>query len=318
MAYRDLTTKFQAKRSIVNRRQQHQLNSKKPLDGISPYLSNLFSTSSKNHRRGHEALLRDVEENTLPPATRPIWADSVDKVNELARQLELKIDFLQKIHTRRLMVRFDESEAQHDLEIDSLTREVSVLFRHSETSLQRLSRAVTSSSSAAGTQVCVNIQRSLACRLQDLSHRFRTIQKEYMNALQTQRQKSHLFGLDDGGNASTRHSLSARQALFAQDDDDCAIEAREREIQRIAKSIVDLAAVFKALANMVIDQGTMVDCIDYNMDMVVDRMEMGMKELRRAEKYQANSRSTRCIYLLLTLISICLCILMLKHANPYY
>ncbi|ETW10131.1 hypothetical protein H310_00503 [Aphanomyces invadans] len=315
MAYRDLTSKFYAKRSNVNRHQQHQLNSKQ-LNGISPYLSHLLNSSSKNHRRGHEALLRDIDNHERAHESRPVWAESVEKLNDLTRQLNLKIDFLQKIHTRRLMVRFDDSEAQQDHEIDLLTREISVLFRHSESSLQRLPRSITSASTAAESQVFVNIQRCLASRLQDMSNRFRSIQRDYMNELQTQRQKSELFGLSDDGPHRFRRS-NLQSFAIAADQDEYAILAREREIQRIAKSIVDLSSVFKALSNMVIDQGTIVDRIDYNMNMVVDRMEMGMKELRRAEKYQANSRSTRCIYLLLTLISMCFGILFLKHANPF-
>ena len=40
---------------------------------------------------------------------------------------------------------------------------------------------------------------------------------------------------------------------------------RDEEIVRIAKSIEELAAIFKELAVLVIDQGTILDRIDYNM-----------------------------------------------------
>jgi syntaxin 16 len=51
-------------------------------------------------------------------------------------------------------------------------------------------------------------------------------------------------------------------------EEDFSYQTREQEIQRIAKSIVDLSTVFKDMASMVIDQGTVIDRIDYNMELV--------------------------------------------------
>jgi hypothetical protein len=45
-------------------------------------------------------------------------------------------------------------------------------------------------------------------------------------------------------------------------------KTRDQEIQRIAQSIEEIAHVMKHLAELVIDQGTVLDRIDYNMDQV--------------------------------------------------
>ena len=54
---------------------------------------------------------------------------------------------------------------------------------------------------------------------------------------------------------------------------DATILQREREINDIAKGIIELADIFKELQSMIIDQGTMLDRIDYN----VERMNVNVK-----------------------------------------
>ena len=60
---------------------------------------------------------------------------------------------------------------------------------------------------------------------------------------------------------------------------DAAIMQREREINDIAKGIIELADIFKDLSTMVIDQGTMLDRIDYNVETMAVDVKAAEKEL---------------------------------------
>lgn len=60
---------------------------------------------------------------------------------------------------------------------------------------------------------------------------------------------------------------------------DAAIAQREREINEIAKGIIELADIFKDLQMMIIDQGTMLDRIDYNIENMVVNVKEAEKEL---------------------------------------
>ena len=60
---------------------------------------------------------------------------------------------------------------------------------------------------------------------------------------------------------------------------DNAIMKREREINDIAKGIIELSDIFKELQAIVIDQGTMLDRIDFNIEKMSVNVKAADKEL---------------------------------------
>lgn len=71
--------------------------------------------------------------------------------------------------------------------------------------------------------------------------------------------------------------MQTSQKLSGQDD--TAIAQREREINDIAKGIIELSDIFRELQTMVIDQGTMLDRIDYNIERMGTEVQAASKEL---------------------------------------
>jgi len=79
--------------------------------------------------------------------------------------------------------------------------------------------------------------------------------------------------------ADVSFSQSALQRSAQLTSNDAAIMQREREITDIAKGIIELADIFKELQTMVIDQGTMLDRIDYNVEMLNVNVKEADKEM---------------------------------------
>jgi syntaxin 16 len=77
---------------------------------------------------------------------------------------------------------------------------------------------------------------------------------------------------------------------------------RDQEVMKILESVNDLANVMKDLSVLIIDQGTILDRIDYNCEQVSVTVEEGRKELLKAETHQKNSRMVICIYFLLLMV----------------
>jgi syntaxin 16 len=77
---------------------------------------------------------------------------------------------------------------------------------------------------------------------------------------------------------------------------------REQEIEDIAQSIIELSDLFRDLQTMVIDQGTMLDRIDYNVERMATDVKAADKELVVASGYQRKTTKRKIILLLLLII----------------
>lgn len=62
---------------------------------------------------------------------------------------------------------------------------------------------------------------------------------------------------------------------------DVAIEQREHEINDIARGIMEVAEIFKDLQTLVIDQGTLLDRIDYNIETMHTHVQAADSELKQ-------------------------------------
>jgi len=154
------------------------------------------------------------------------------------------------------------------------------------------------------------VQRGLAAKLQGLSASFRKKQRIYFERLQGHAIKNQDLLIASGslslkgqeGLSAVDDDLQAASQLQAQDNLQPDLRQRDRELSEIAKSIADLAVLFKDLSSMVIDQGTLLDSVEYNIEQTAVQMSQAVKELNVATRYQKNTGRRSCIFLLLLII----------------
>lgn len=115
--------------------------------------------------------------------------------------------------------------------------------------------------------------------------------------------------------ADRSYSQSALQQTTHQKllhSNDAAILQREREIEDIAQGIIELSDLFRDLQNMVIDQGTMLDRIDYNVERMAVDVKSADRELVVAAGYQKKTTKRKLILLLVLLVVGAIILLVLK------
>ncbi|GKD29673.1 syntaxin-43-like protein [Tanacetum coccineum] len=88
---------------------------------------------------------------------------------------------------------------------------------------------------------------------------------------------------------------------------------REQEIQQVVESVNELAQIMKDLSVLVIDQGTIVDRIDHNIQNVAASVDDGLKQLQKAERSQKRGGMIMCATVLVVMCFVMLVLLILKE-----
>lgn len=163
-----------------------------------------------------------------------------------------------------------------------------------------------------------NLQARFARDLQAISSSFRARQKEYLESLRRQRDA---LASPHAARSSTPDGLDAFDADGALDQAligrqaDSRMRERERELHAVSASIGDLAVLVKDLAGMVVDQGTLLDRIDYNLEDVEESTAKAVGELRTAQRTQARGQGVVCIVALAVLCGVLMILLLLKWTS---
>ncbi|KAH1259057.1 Syntaxin-43 [Glycine max] len=198
---------------------------------------------------------RDAFTVGLPPS----WVDDSEEIATNIQRARVRISELTKAHAKALMPSFGDGK-EDQRHIETLTQEITSLLRKSEVRLKRLSAAAGSSEDS---NVRKNVQRSHATDLQNLSMDLRRKQSAYLKHLQQQQEGYDGVDLEMNFNGSK----------FVSHNDEFS--------DVVVKSVHELAQIMKDLSVLVIDQGTIVDRIDYNIQSVSTSVEEGLKQLQK-------------------------------------
>jgi syntaxin 16 len=96
--------------------------------------------------------------------------------------------------------------------------------------------------------------------------------------------------------------------------DDLQELARERDegINALVNNLNELAMIFKDLSALVLEQGSVLDRIDFNIQQTSEFTSKAYAELKIADERQRSSRSAYCIMLLVVFISVLALIVIFK------
>ncbi|KAK5133215.1 hypothetical protein LTR08_008050 [Meristemomyces frigidus] len=275
-----------------------------------------------------------IEMDLLPPR----WLDMQDDIAAALAQISTHMTQLEHLHAKHVLPGFDDEsvKAREEREIERLTQDITRAFTTCSARIRRIDALVREQQtqqggalSPADAKMARNLQTSLAARVSAVSTAFRKTQSAYLKKL---RALGSGLPLDSSSSSSPRpgaspaaqnpytdpalqaseHDRSSAQSTLRQQTQtqvrrragalDAAIDQREREIEAIAQGVIDLANMFQELNSMVIDQGSLLDRIDYNVERTVEHVKGAEKELQVATGYQKKGTRRKVILLLVLVV----------------
>ena len=95
------------------------------------------------------------------------------------------------------------------------------------------------------------------------------------------------------------------------DEDDMQQRQRSKEITTLVESINDLAILFKDLNTLVVEQGTILDRIDYNIEEAHSDTKQANVHLEKTVKLEKSARARSVIICLMVSILVCTLLLII-------
>lgn len=258
--------------------------------------------------------INERSENQLPP----IWIDHLEKAQMVIPKLKAKINDLKTLNSRHLhRTTFDET-SEDELAIENCTHEITKMFNEGHRLVQII-KSHSTEGSPKEKRLTINVYHSLALALQELSSFFRSTQNSYLRQIQSREDRSKIyfdkqniptdnFYDQDGEEIDSffvNSKMSQQQLLMLEEENTQFVREREQEVNAIVKSIMDLNSIFKDLSQMVVDQGTVLDRIDYNIEQTSIQVYEGFKQLQKADAYQRKNRKM-CVIIVLAAVTIVL------------
>lgn len=273
----------------------------------------------------------EEEPGTGGSSSEPDWLSLVDDFRYEASKISDKIERLREDQDSYLRNKtsalFDQDE--HSLqtleqEIENKSHEITRLFNHLHQLVLQLKSIATR---YPGHKVLRNIQQWQCRELANLSERLRTYQKQHLSRLNEKEKYMEQFVINfDDVDDVMADSMGHQQIRFPEEDrlapsdaniafdnrnyqsqeqvqveyvDNEMLRQQDAEMTKVMKSIVELNQIFQDMSAMVVNQGSLMDRIDYNMETVHMKVREGAIQLARAERTAARTRKLKCIFILI-------------------
>eukprot|EP01080_Neovahlkampfia_damariscottae_P003417 gene3417-5962_t len=280
MAYRVLTNKYEKIRSMI----KTPLSEKKFIDD--------------------DELTEPIELVYCDPTS---WRSILESVEGGISQIQKRLKSLHKLHEEHVTPRFGKDYTAEEQQIEILTQTIKDLFKEC---IKNISDIGGSDDEKSQEDVFrKNMKTNFVLQLNDLSKEFKDAQRNFIQKLKSMKDKKKTIGVsyenDDLDPEEKRQLEQLQDKIYTKGftdeqmsqilQNEREILDRDRELKNILSSIIELKDMFQEFSNLVIEQGTILDRIDHNLDHTIDNVDDGTKNLVKAESYQKCSKITLCM-----------------------
>jgi syntaxin 16 len=209
---------------------------------------------------------------------------------------------LQREQQKRLVVQFDEEENKKlNKNIAKFVHEITENLHSYEKNVKEFVKQ--SIDSNTHNVIKLNMQQTLFKNFSDFTKKFKINQELY------KKKYKELVGEEDPTyeiNTSFKEGNNDNNMnnFLMTDNSDIQLQRRDNELNELLNSVNDLAQIFKDMQTLVMEQGSILDRIDYNIDIASTNVTSGKNSIVKANEYHKKNCFRNVIIVLLVCIFI--------------
>ena len=279
-AYRDITADFSSRRkprTYNSISDSNPILSAEVLDDTSS-LENVFqiTRSLKNELRQLGPKLDDLRK-AQQECLRPTFSDSSDLENQVATKAKLISSHLDEIASQiNSIILLPQESASHP-DRKRIVDNIRIGLKE--------------------------VHRQFSIKFQTIQQSFRVSTQRVSRLMPTQMEAPVDFAsFNLGGESSERLALSQQE------------RQNTKSLQNLASQAAEVAQMFQQLNTMIVEQGTLIDRIDYNVNETLSNAVEANKQVKKAAEYQKKSRLWICVVILGILVFILFITAIAKHS----
>lgn len=265
----------------------------------------------------------------------PKFFDLSYQIDEELSSVEQLLVQLTRLYQKNSLPGFQDNRQDED-EIEQISFQIIKQFQQCYGIIKSLAK-IKDSQFSDGKQlnrdelrILDNLEKNYALKVQEKSQKFRILQNTHLKYLNKDDFKplpggnsSHdtLLILEDelqndevGNIDSYSKQTLQRQNQKLKDNNQQFLQQRDEEITKLAKGVLEVSTIFREMQSLIIDQGTVVDRIDYNLENTVIELKQAQKELDKATHYQKRTQKCKVIlFLSLVVLALFLLVMLKPH-----
>jgi len=216
-------------------------------------------------------------------------------------KIEDKMKELKELHRAHTLPGFDDRrEEEHKIQI--LTSEITSMFQQCYSKIKRIGGM---RGSKKEDLMKKNVQSKLAVHLQDLTFQFKADQRMYLQTLRgLETAAGSGFEMQSYDSKNTRDWRFNNDQMKMLEESEQDADLWEEDSKRVLESVQELSEIFKDINILIIDQGTILDRIDFNLECSEENMSRANENLEEVIKKRNHWKKYLLIVLLLIIIGL--------------
>lgn len=250
---------------------------------------NMYADQVLSDRSALVPMEDDIELGKIPPS----WSSMVEESQFTLMRLKSKLATLKDLYANLISrPAFDDND-RDEQEIKSLTEDIMRMSNGLYKIASRMEAEGRRAVSPLERRLLESVTRAMVTEMSELQAEFKAVESNYVNMVKSREERSKpYFDFETETVEEDWGEINLVQQSIEQRGVD------EAQVENIMKSFVELRDLYRDLSRLVVDQGTVLDRIDYHVEQAQNQISLGTQKIAKAAQYQKGHKKLVCIFIL--------------------